>query len=296
MRLVAHENGHPLKMIAGTSGRDWMDHSNGRSAYRCIPLSFANCSGWELLSPCDFAATWNGGRTMKDIEVEALDGYMPIHNIAQSHFGHGVLTIHPSYLFRTEPGWGLIARGPPNRPKDGIYALEGLIETDWLPFTFTMNWLFTRPGRVVFQKDEPLCFVTPFPQLLLEQITPEITHLENVPEIKAEFDAWAEMRVKYNNDVKQGVPNVRKKYANGHYVKGKTMTGGEALETHRSKRRLKQPVFVEKAAPIVASPLPMMVETPSLTPELAEALKACPMHAMTQKAMDALGPAIETAE
>jgi Family of unknown function (DUF6065) len=286
MRLVAHENGLPLKMIAGKNSRDWMDNSNGRSAYRCIPLSFANGSGWELLSPSSFAATWNGGRELRDIEIEDLDGYKPIYDIVQSHFGNGVLTIHPSYLFRTEPGWGIIARGPPNRPKDGIHALEGLIETDWLPFTFTMNWIFTRPGRVVFEKDEPLCFVTPFPQLLLEQITPEITRLENNPEMKAEFDAWATMRTAYNDDVKKGGIDVRKKYPTGHYVKGKTLTGSEALETHRTKRKLKQPVRVEKAEPLVATPLPMLMQAPTVTPEIAEAMKGCPMHALTQKMFD----------
>jgi hypothetical protein len=45
--------------------------------------------------------------------------------------------------------------------KDGIQPLVGLIETDWLPFPFTMNWIFTRPGTVKFEKGEPFCFITP---------------------------------------------------------------------------------------------------------------------------------------
>jgi len=40
--------------------------------------------------------------------------------------------------------------GPPNWPKDGVYPLSGLVETDWLPFPFTMNWQMTRAGSVSF--------------------------------------------------------------------------------------------------------------------------------------------------
>ena len=35
------------------------------------------------------------------------------------------------------------------RPKDGISALSGVIETDWLLYNFTVNWIFTRPGVAV---------------------------------------------------------------------------------------------------------------------------------------------------
>jgi hypothetical protein len=41
-----------------------------------------------------------------------------------------------------------------NSPKDGIAPLTGVIETDWLPYPFTMNWQMTRPGSVRFDKDE----------------------------------------------------------------------------------------------------------------------------------------------
>ena len=40
--------------------------------------------------------------------------------------------------------------------KDGIYPLTGVIETDWSPYTFTMNWRFTRRNhRVHFDAGEP---------------------------------------------------------------------------------------------------------------------------------------------
>ena len=66
---------------------------------------------------------------------------------AVSHFGHGVLTLHTGYLFRTSPGWALWVRGAPNSAKRNLVPLDGLVETDWLEFPFTMNWRFTRAGQ-----------------------------------------------------------------------------------------------------------------------------------------------------
>lgn len=48
-----------------------------------------------------------------------------------SHFGAGVVTFTVPYLFRTPPSYNLHVRGPTNMPKDGIYPLEGIVETDW---------------------------------------------------------------------------------------------------------------------------------------------------------------------
>ena len=89
-------------------------------------------------------AVWNGRPGLDDIKIRTLDGSTPP---AISHFGSGVLTFGVACVFRTDPGWNLMAMGPPNRPKPGIQALTGVIETDWAPYSFTMNWIFTEPNR-----------------------------------------------------------------------------------------------------------------------------------------------------
>ena len=100
--------------------------------------------------PCSFSATWTGGNLTSDIQIRPLGDPARVDSRVVSHFGHGVLTFHTGYLFRTSPGWALWCRGAPNTVKHGIVPLDGLVETDWLPFPFTMNWRFTRPGTVRF--------------------------------------------------------------------------------------------------------------------------------------------------
>src|SRR5580704_17180544 len=51
--------------------RDWMDMTSERYAYRCIPLSIANASGWEIALPFPFEAAWYGGDDMQAIQLRS---------------------------------------------------------------------------------------------------------------------------------------------------------------------------------------------------------------------------------
>ena len=41
----------PPELIPARPERDWMELTDQRYAYRCIPLSIANASGWEVVLP-----------------------------------------------------------------------------------------------------------------------------------------------------------------------------------------------------------------------------------------------------
>jgi len=229
------------ELIPARPERSWMDATTNRFAYRCTPMTMVNALGWELLVPQAFTATWTGGNNKDDM---ILRGDFPKDQnprCASSHFGHGVLTFHPGYLFRTDPGWGVIARGSPNRLKDGIIALEGYVESDWLPFPFTMNWRFTRPGTVQFAAGEPFCFVTLMRADLLEQIEPVIRPIEDEPVLNEEFKTWRNSRSEFNAMLAKSPPANLKDRWQKFYIRGQTAAGGSAPETHKSKRATKAP-------------------------------------------------------
>ena len=56
-----------------------------------------------------------------------------------------------------------MVQGPINRPKDGIArALRRDRNRLVARYSFTMNWMFTRPGTPVrFEKGEPCCHIFP---------------------------------------------------------------------------------------------------------------------------------------
>ncbi|MGD8329110.1 MAG: DUF6065 family protein [Acidobacteriota bacterium] len=165
--------------------RDWIDEMPGARAYHCIPLSIANAHGWEIRSLGGFEATWNGGVAPDDVEIRH-DGEpeQPV----RGHFGSGILTFETRAIFVTEPGTNLWVMGPTNRFKDGIQSISALVETDWMPFTFTMNWKFTRPGQSVrFERGEPYCFVFPVQHALVREFEPRLRALEEDEELARQY-------------------------------------------------------------------------------------------------------------
>jgi hypothetical protein len=238
MKLHAFRiDGQPLAIRPAPFERPWMDSTNERYAYRCLPLNIANAHGWELLCPAGFTAVWRGDPALDALWITPDPG---TDCPAMSHFGHGILTFHVPAIFRTEPGYDFMVQGPINRPKDGIYALSGVVETDWAPFTFTMNWMFTRPGVVRFEKGEPFCHLFPIKRGELESMEPELHQLSDNPELKAEYEAWSASRAQFNADLKTPNSKASAEKWQKHYYRGQNLKGEAAtLDEHRTRVRVK---------------------------------------------------------
>ena len=225
-------------IVPATSRRDWMDATHQRFAYRCTPMAIANASGWELRCPFDFEAVWDGTSSVEAIIIITQASRNQVERLIASHFGHGVLTFHAGWLFRTPPGWALWVRGAPNHLKDGIGALDGLVETDWLPFTFTMNWRFTRPGRVRFATGEPFCFLTLSPHGSLDVVQPMLREIGDDPALAADYDRWKRSRESFNAKIRTNDPETLSEGWQRTYIRGQT---ADDQAYHVSKRRLKTP-------------------------------------------------------
>jgi hypothetical protein len=232
----------PPEIVPGRPQRAWMDAFTDRHAYRCLPLTMANTTGWEVLCPVGFSAEWNGGLDQKDIRIWADHPHPAFHEFVKSHFSHGILTFHTGYLFRTPPGWSMWCMGPPNHVKDGIQPLTGLVETDWLPFPFTMNWKFTRPGKVHFAKGEPFCFITLMQDKLLEDVEVSRRYLEWNEELREQYMAWHRQRLDFNSKLFKRDPETVKEAWQRFYFKGELPEeAGKPPKAHVNKRRLNAP-------------------------------------------------------
>jgi hypothetical protein len=217
--------------------RDWMSASPEAFAHRCLPLNIANTHGWEILAPCGFEARWNGGMTPADVEIltapGAEDSQAPV-----SIFGQGMLTFHIAGLFRTPPAWNLWIGGSPNRFKDGIAPLTGIVETDWSPYTFTMNWRFTRPRNWVrFVAGEPIGFFFPLPRAYLETVAPRFETL--TPELAEKFETWSRSREAFQARMIQDPPSAPADKWQKNYYRGVEPDGSPGVADHQAKLRLK---------------------------------------------------------
>ena len=138
--------------------RDWMDATPQRYAYRCLPLTIANQTGWWIKNPVGFTATWRGPSDPGSIDFQFDAAGEVWQNWINSQFGEGIITWNTPFLFRTKPeGSRLLVCGPANYFKANAHPLTALIESDWISMSFTMNWKIMVPDQPVrFELGEPL--------------------------------------------------------------------------------------------------------------------------------------------
>jgi hypothetical protein len=223
-----------------SSKRDWMDEAPEAFPYRCLPLNIANSHGWEILSPCGFEVVWNGGMGIDGVVVRPDPGARP-DDIPVSLFGRSTFTFHVQGLFRTPPGWNLWVSGSPNSFKDGAVALSGIVETDWSPYTFTMNWKLTRPDHPVrFEENEPFAHIFPIRRSVIEEVEPTFAAIDENPELKAQFQAWSRSRDAFHERMRTDPPDTPSEKWQKLYYRGQDPDGQCPVSDHQSKLRLRE--------------------------------------------------------
>lgn len=232
-----HEGWKPLIRPASPR-RGWMDSTPESFAYRCLPLNIANAHGWEVLSSCAFEAMWDGRPGTDAVTIRMPSDADPV-TAPVSIFGQGVLTFHIAGLFRTPPGWNLWVGGSPNHLKDGIAPLGGVVETDWAPFTFTMNWRFTRPNHWVrFEAEEAICLLFPVKRDALERFTTRFAPIHEQPELVAQFEAWSRSRDAFHKQMQVNPPTKPADRWQKHYYRGVDAGERAHIDDHQTKLRV----------------------------------------------------------
>jgi hypothetical protein len=218
--------------------RDWMNQTQGKFAYRCLPLTIANQAGWMVYNPVSFTAVWRG--SVEPGNVEFLFDSEPDlwSKWINNQFGHGIVTWNTPFLFRTKPeGSRLLVCGPVNYFKHGIQPLTAIIESDWMSMSFTMNWKLTAAGAAVrYERGEPLFQVIPVCTNICSDLeTAKVTYmkLNDDPEVAEAYNRWNASRLEFHGKKEAGQikPNDWQK----DYFSGRDVSGREVKSGHTTK-------------------------------------------------------------
>ena len=138
----------------------------------------------------------------------------------KSQFGKGIVTFSPPWVFRTPPGWDLYAKGPSNGWKPNCVPLEGIIETWWLPYTFTFNWKLVEPGEVAFKRGECIGQIMPVPHQTFAEARAVEEPLAVEPDLARQMAAWRDERRRRSGQRNQNHLMYRKAQdVEGHLVR-----------------------------------------------------------------------------
>lgn len=226
--VILQNKSSKFEIVPAPLRRYWMERFPFKQPYKCLPLAIANQYGWMIRNPQTFSAEWNGGNSAESIIFFDGPGY------ARPHLGGGTITFGFDFLFKTSPGVSLWIRGLPNFFIDGIHALEGIVETDWLPFVASMTWRFTRPHfKVTFEEGAPICFVTPVRRNELEEFGTSTELIESMPDFKKQVAAYTAERVDFTERIMKGEALLGE--WQGYYMRGVLPDGTRAPASHKTK-------------------------------------------------------------
>ncbi len=237
LTAYAHYN-TTCELRPGNQRRLWMDRTQDKFAYRCLPMTIANSHGWEVIGDTTFRAVWNGHPGLDSVRIEIQEkGEL----VPTSHFGGGIVTFTLPYLFRTDENVGLWVSGPPNTVKLAVTPLTGLVETDWSPMNFTMNWKITQPHvPVTFKKGEPICFFFPLDRTYVNRVQPVTRPLSDNPDLAARNAEWSKGRKDFLEKSKIEGTEERAKGWQKDYHKGRFPPEADKAANHYSKVNAKE--------------------------------------------------------
>jgi hypothetical protein len=218
--------------------RDWMDATPSHHAYRCLPLTIANQTGWWINNPVGFTAVWRGQHEPGGIDFwfdaapELWSGWI------NNQFGEGIITWNTPFLFRTNPpGSRLLILGPVNYFKHNLHPLTALIESDWISMSFTMNWKVMRPGEPVrYNAGEPLFHAIPLAGNLCADLEGAAIHygrLADDPEVARSYHEWRNARDQFHQ--RKALGEVRPDGWQKDYFHGQDASGRDVAPDHRTK-------------------------------------------------------------
>jgi Family of unknown function (DUF6065) len=225
--------------------RTWMNNTPQRYAYRCLPLTIANQTGWWIKNPVGFTATWRGGTAPGTIDFQ-FDSSSEVWSVwINSQFGEGIITWNTPFLFRTKPqGSRLLVCGPINHFKANAHPLTALIETDWMSMSFTMNYKMMIPNFPVrFDVGEPLFQAIPVISNVcadLETANVSFQRLVDDPELFRAYNEWDIGRRQFHEKKARG--EVKPDGWQRDYFQGRDAIGREAETNHMIKVRPPQVV------------------------------------------------------
>ena len=222
--------------------RTWMDATHNKFAYRCLPLTIANQTGWWLDNPVGFTAIWDGNASPGSVRFQFDHEPGLWGQWIKDQFGEGIISWGTPFLLRTEPtGSRLMVSGPVNSFKHGVQALTAIIESDWMYMSFTMNWKITAPGvSVRFEAGEPVMQMIPlFSDLFanLENASVTYMNIDDAPDIAAAYTGWQQQRREFRERM---VAGQTKEQWQKDYFTGRDMLGRGVTSGH--KTRLKPPI------------------------------------------------------
>jgi hypothetical protein len=136
------------------TNRDWMDDSVDKQAYKCLPVTLANCLGWSFSLPEDISFILHSSTNT----VEILSG----HKYSSTDRTNGTISFRSGLTIQSDAPTSLLIMPVPNQFVDGVSPFTSVVNTSVLKSPVPSAWKITRYDEVItVKKDTPIAAIIP---------------------------------------------------------------------------------------------------------------------------------------
>lgn len=162
---------HPdydTKFFTLKPNRDWMDDSVDKQAYKCLPVTLANCLGWSFSLPEDVSFILHSSTDT----VEILGGSKYSH-VDRTN---GTISFISGLTIQTDTPTSLLIMPVPNQFIDGVSPFTSIVNTSVLKAPIPSAWKITRyDQKITIKSGTPIAAIIPISLTGLQDVMFEIT-------------------------------------------------------------------------------------------------------------------------
>ena len=211
----------PPDIVPGRPQRGWMDRFSERHPYRCLPMTMANSTGWEILCPVGFTAEWNGGPLASDIIVTGRPPVPRLRRLRQDpllarrpHLPPGLPLPHAGGLVDVGDGAA--------QPHQGRHPAAGRPGGDRLAAVPLHHELDLHPaGQGAASPRASRSASSPWPRTARWRASTWCSGAWSAdPDLRGQYEAWRKQRDDFNKALFRGEPEAVKAAWQRYYFRG----------------------------------------------------------------------------
>lgn len=218
---------HSAKIEQLSATRDWMDATQDKHAYMCLPLNLTNRLGWGISFDEDLSFIWDGITDTTPDHVKVLEGSKYLSTTR----GNATISFNTSLLVKTDSDTTTLTMPVPNLFVKEAQCYTDLISTSFYEHSLPVAWRITEPNvEITIPAGQPVAAILPISLgNLQDNYTLEV--LEGLPYP----DYWGEVQ-KYGDALqdRQNVGDWTKMYRDALDYSGKSI-GSHEVKTLKLK-------------------------------------------------------------
>lgn len=139
-----NKNSAEIKQIS--IKRDWMEETDNKHAYHCMPVSLANTLGWAISFPKDISFIWDGISDTSQSHVKIIKG----QEYCSTARANATVSFNTYLRLETDENTTILVMPVPNKFNENSQCFTSLISTSFYESMLPVAWKILKPNVEIF--------------------------------------------------------------------------------------------------------------------------------------------------